>query len=64
MLNYALIKREYLVTVREGKVVDGDMTQCPNWISTFFSREYSVSPLCQGRRSIWVSAQLSISLGI
>lgn len=33
MLNYALKKREYLVTVREGKVVDRHMTQCPNCIS-------------------------------
>lgn len=58
------IKREYLVIVGGGKGVDRDTTLCTNCVSKFFSRELSVSPICQGRRGIWVSYQFSISSGV
>ena len=61
MLNSALIKIEYFVILGESKVVDRDLTLCTNCGSKFFSREFNVSLICQGRLGIWVSYQLSIS---
>lgn len=49
MLNYVLIKRKDLVVVGEGKAVDRGMTQCPNCVSKFVSREFNVIPICQHR---------------
>lgn len=49
MLNSAPIKIEYFVILEEGKVVDRDLTLCTNCGSKFFSREFNMSLICQGR---------------